>query len=270
MTDWGASRVLVTGAAKGMGRGLSRRVLAAGGHVVAWDMDAEALATLHDDAAAQPGTVETATVDVTDRARVEQAALEVGPVDILVNNAGIVRGGFLSEADPRDLELVMNVNTMSLFWVTRALLPGMVERDSGHIVTIASAAGLVPLRSAVSYTTSKHAAVGFHDSLRQELRTQAPGVRMTLVTPFFVNTGMFTGTKSRFDFLLPIVEPDDAVDRIWAAVAKDRNRVIMPATAAAAYALRILPTRVADVVLDQLGISGSMDEFQGHGSKANT
>jgi NAD(P)-dependent dehydrogenase (short-subunit alcohol dehydrogenase family) len=64
-------------------------------------------------------------------------------------------------------------------------------------VTIASSAGLVPLRSAVSYTTSKHAAVGFHDSVRQELRTQAPGVLMTLVTPFFVNTGMFTGTKSR-------------------------------------------------------------------------
>jgi all-trans-retinol dehydrogenase (NAD+) len=164
----------------------------------------------------------------------------------------------------------MKVNTMSLFWVTRALLPGMVERNSGHIVTIASAAGLVPLRSAVSYTTSKHAAVGFHDSLRQELRTQAPGVRMTLVTPFFVNTGMFTGTKSRFDFLLPIVEQDDAVDRIWSAVVKDRNRVIMPATAAAAYALRILPTRVADVLLDQLGISSSMDEFQGPGTKANT
>ena len=270
MTEWGASRVLVTGAAKGMGRELSRRVLAAGGHVIAWDMDAEALASLHDDAAALPGTVETAVVDVTDRERVEQAALEVGPVDILVNNAGIVRGGFLTEAQPRDIELVMNVNTMSLFWVTRAFLPAMVERNSGHIVTIASSAGLVPLRSAVSYTTSKHAAVGFHDSLRQELRTQAPGVRMTLVTPFFVNTGMFTGTKSRFDFLLPIVEPDDAVDRIWAAVAKDRNRVIMPATAAAAYALRILPTRVADVLLDQLGISSSMDEFQGHETKANT
>ena len=140
-------------------------------------------------------------------------APEVGPVDILVNNAGIVRGGFLTEAQPRDIELVMNVNTMSLFWVTRAFLPAMVERNSGHIVTIASSAGLVPLRSAESYTTSKHAAVGFHDSVRQELRTQAPGVRMTLVTPFFVNTGMFHGTKSRFDFLLPIVEPEGGVER---------------------------------------------------------
>jgi short-subunit dehydrogenase len=90
------------------------------------------------------------------------------------------------------------------------------------------------------------------------------------VTPFFVNTGMFTGTTSRFGFLLPIVEPDDAVDRIWAAVARNRNRVIMPTTAAAAYAFRLLPTRVADVLLDQLGISKSMDEFQGHGTTANT
>jgi NAD(P)-dependent dehydrogenase (short-subunit alcohol dehydrogenase family) len=91
-------------------------------------------------------------------------------------------------------------------------------------VTIASSAGLVPLRSAVSYTTSKHAAVGFHDSVRQELRTQAPGVRMTLVTPFFVNTGMFTGTESRL-----AVWPDNRQESpnrtvanscasIWAAV----------------------------------------------------
>jgi all-trans-retinol dehydrogenase (NAD+) len=231
-------------------------------------MDAEGLASLHDEAAAHPGTVETAIVDVTDRERVAQAALETGPIDILVNNAGIVRGGFLTEAQPHELQLVMDVNAMSLFWVTGAFLPAMVQRNGGHIVTIASSAGLVPLRSAVSYTASKHAAVGFHDSLRQELRTQAPGVRMTLVTPFFVNTGMFTGTKSRFDFLLPIVEQDDAVDRIWSAVAKNRNRVIMPATAAAAYALRLLPTRVADVLLDQLGISNSMDGFQGHVDKA--
>jgi all-trans-retinol dehydrogenase (NAD+) len=266
MTDWGASRVLVTGAGMGMGREISRRVLAAGGHLVAWDMNADALATLADEAAGQPGTVHTATVNVTDRAAVDRAAAEAGDIDILVNNAGIVRGGSFLEATPAEIELVMNVNALSLFWVTRAFLPSMIQRNSGHLVTTASAAGLVPLRGAVSYTASKHAAVGFHDALRQELRTEAPGIRMTLVTPFFINTGMFHGTKSRFDFLLPIVEPDVAVDKIWAAVAHNHHRVIMPRTASAAHALRILPTRVGDVMLDRLGISNSMDEFQGRGA----
>ena len=175
-----------------MGREICRRALAAGGDVIAWDMDGAALAALVAQLSSSPGTLRTAVVDVTDRDRVAQAAAEVGPVDILVNNAGIVAGQRFVDEAPEVVERVMGVNALSLFWTTHAFLPAMIERDSGHLVTLASAAGLVPLRGAVSYTASKHAAVGFHDALRQELRVEAPHVRTTLVTPFFVNTGMYT------------------------------------------------------------------------------
>ena len=76
---------------------------------------------------------------------------------------------------------------------------------------LASAAGLVPLARGVAYTASKHAAVGFHEALRQELRQSCPAVQSTLVTPFFVNTGMFAGASTRFPWLLPMVEPAASV-----------------------------------------------------------
>ena len=198
MTDWASSRALITGAGKGMGRLMCQRVLAAGGDVVAWDIDEAGLAGLAAESASAPGRLQTAVVDVTDREQVGQAAADAGPVDILVNNAGIVTGQFFLEESPEHVERVMGVNAMSLFWTTRAFLPEMIARNTGHIVTVASAAGLVPLRRGVSYSASKHAAVGFHDSLRQELRKDAPNVGTTLVTPFYVNTGMFEGARGRF------------------------------------------------------------------------
>jgi all-trans-retinol dehydrogenase (NAD+) len=244
---------------------MCRRALAAGGDVVAWDLDEAALGALAEEQRSARGTLQTAVVNVMDREQVDRAALEAGAIDILVNNAGIVSGQRLLEESVAGVERVMGVNALSLFWTTRAFLPAMIARDSGHIVTMASAAGLVPLKGGVSYTASKHAAVGFHDALRQELRDEAPHVHTTLVTPFYVNTGMFAGSKSRFDFLLPVVEVDDAVTRIMNAVSKDRDRVIMPGTAALSYLYRAFPTRVSDFFLDHLGISNSMDHFSGPG-----
>ncbi len=268
MTDWASSRSLITGAGKGMGRLMCQRVLSAGGDVVAWDIDEASLTALAGEMASAPGTLRIAAVNVMDREQVQEAARSTGPVDILVNNAGIVTGQYFLEESPENVERVMGVNAMSLFWTTRAFLPEMIARNSGHIVTVASAAGLVPLRRGVSYSASKHAAVGFHDSLRQELRRDAPNIGTTLVTPFYVNTGMFEGARGRFQFLMPVVEPDLAVTRIMRAVSRNRHRVIMPRTAAAAYLLRAAPTRVGDFAMDQLGITDSMEGFSGPGVHA--
>jgi len=268
MTDWATSKSLITGAGKGMGRLLTQRVLALGGSVVAWDVDERALAELATNAGALSGRLQTAVVNVMDRDAVNAAAEEAGPIDILVNNAGIVTGQFFLEETPEHVERVMGVNAMALFWTTRAFLPNMIAANRGHIVTVASAAGLVPLRRGVSYSASKHAAVGFHDSLRQELRKDAPNVGTTLVTPFYVNTGMFEGAHGKYQFLMPIVEADVAVTRIMLAVARNRHRVIMPRTAAAAYLLRTVPTRMGDFFMDQLGITDSMSDFSGPGASS--
>jgi all-trans-retinol dehydrogenase (NAD+) len=269
MTSWASSTSLITGAGNGMGRGLVRNALDRGGRVVAWDVDGAALADL----AGEAGTdrLRTAVVDVTDREAVDAAAVSTladGPVDILVNNAGVVCGRMLTEIDPETIERVLRVNTLALFWTSKAFLPAMIARNAGHVVTVASAAGLVPLRRAVAYTASKHAAVGFHDAVRQELRVQAPGVRTTLITPFFVDTGMFHGVRSKLGPVLPIVEEGRAVRAIAGAVERDRKRLIMPSTASLAYLSRLFPVAMSDTLLDWLGISASMDGFVGRPAPA--
>ena len=270
MTDWSTSTSLITGAGRGMGRGLCLTALAAGGDVVAWDLDADALTELGAAAEGLPGNLRVRTVDVTDRAEVLEAAMSEGGIDILVNNAGVTGKERLVDEDPRVIERVMAVNAMALFWTTQAFLPHMIESNRGHIVTLASAAGMVPLSQAVAYTASKHAAVGFHEALRQEMRGTASGINFTLVTPFYVNTGMFAGANTRFPSLLPIVDEADAVAAITSAVAHNRTRLTMPGIARASYLYRLLPTVVSDFLLDQLGINGSMTNFRGRSVASTT
>ncbi|MFM2437970.1 MAG: hypothetical protein RLZ55_787 [Actinomycetota bacterium] len=267
MTDWGRSTALITGAGQGMGRGLALSALARGGDVVAWDVNASLLEALAADGSGLPGSLRTECVDVSDRDLVNSAARQAGAIDILVNNAGITSHDHLLHEDPAAIERVMGVNSLALFWTTQALLDQFVDRDSGHIVTVASAAGFVPLAGAVAYTASKHAAVGFHRALRQELRAAAPHVQTTLVAPFFVGTGMFDGVGSRFPWLLPIVDESDAVNHIVTAVERDRTNVTMPPMAKLASLFGVLPTGVADVLLDQLGINASMSTFRGRADR---
>src|ERR1051326_8480155 len=127
----------------------------------------------------------------------------------------------------RSIERTFAVNTLALFWTTRAFLPAMLERDRGHVVTIASAAGLVGTSRLVDYCASKHAAVGFDESLRLELRRLGSPVKTTVVCPFYISGGMFAGVRPRFPLLLPILTPEYAVDRIVDAIRRDRPRLVM-------------------------------------------
>jgi all-trans-retinol dehydrogenase (NAD+) len=269
MTQWANATALVTGAARGMGRRLALEAVARGADVVAWDVDELGLAELRDLADEQrPGAVRTAVVDVTDEEAVRvagEAALARGPVDILVNNAGVVSGADLLDLTPAQVRRTFGVNVLSLFWTSRVFLPPMVERNAGHVVTIASAAGLTGARRLVDYSASKHAAVGFDESLRNELRTVAPGVRTTVVCPFYVNTGMFDGVSTRIPWLLPILEPDDVVARVVRAIERDEQRVFLPGRTRLMYLLHLLPTGLGDAVLDLVGANRGMDEFVGHG-----
>jgi all-trans-retinol dehydrogenase (NAD+) len=267
MTSLRGSTLLVTGAASGLGAGLALAAAEAGARVVGWDRDADRLTSVFDEVRRlSPGSAGYA-VDVTDREAVAATALqvraEVGPVDILINNAGVISGKLLSELTDEAIERTFAVNTLGLFWCTKAFLPGMIERRRGHVVTLASAAGMVGVVRQTDYSASKHAAVGFAESLRYELRRYAPQVQTTLVCPFYINTGMFDGAKSRLPWLLPILDETKVVAKILRAVERDRRQLVMPATVGLLPALRVLPVPVFDRVMDLLGINVSMDEFVG-------
>jgi all-trans-retinol dehydrogenase (NAD+) len=267
MTSLRGATVLVTGAASGLGAGLAFAAAERGARIVGWDRDEERLRGVIDEVCRiSPGS-EGYGVDVTDRAAVSATARrvlsEVGPVDVLVNNAGVISGKLLSELTDEAIERTLGVNTLALFWCTRAFLPAMIERRRGHVVTLASAAGLVGVVRQTDYSASKHAAVGFAESLRYELRRYAPEVRSTLVCPFYINTGMFDGAKSRVRWLLPILDEPKVVAKIIRAVERDRRQLLMPPAVALLPALRALPVPVFDRVMDLLGVNVGMDEFVG-------
>lgn len=267
MSQIRGATVLITGAASGIGRLLALRMADLGAQVVLWDLNGEA----QDAVAAEirrRGRLDplAAVVDVGDPEAVRRAAAGAGPVDILVNNAGVISGRVLTELTDAQIQKTFAVNTLALFWTTRAFLPGMIQRGRGHIVTIASAAGLVGAHRLTDYTASKHAAVGFDDALRAELRRLAPVVRTTVACPFYVDTGMFAGAKTRVPWLLPILKEADVVERVVRAIERDCRRVLMPRIVHILPVLRVLPVRWFDRVLDLFGINTSMDGFTGRQS----
>ena len=143
MTSFAAKNVVITGAASGIGRLLAKRLAERAAHVILWDIDDAGLKSIAAGLREDGGRVSSYRCDVSDRRAVYDTARRVmaksGPVDVLINNAGVVSGGFLHQATDDEIERTLNVNTLALFWTTRAFLPGMMERNTGHIVTIASA-----------------------------------------------------------------------------------------------------------------------------------
>jgi all-trans-retinol dehydrogenase (NAD+) len=268
MTALPGKTVLVTGAAGGIGRRMALKAARQGATVVAWDIDGGRLDVLVkeiDDVA--PGRGHSYVVDVTDADLVTEMAKkvesEVGPVDVLILNAGVINGKLIEDLTDAEIRKTFDVNVLGLYWATRAFLPSMKQRRSGHIVTIASAAGLLGVVRQVDYSATKHAAVGFAESLRVELHRYAPDLRTTLVCPYYINTGMFDGVKSKVGWLLPILEEQDVADKVISAIERDKYELFMPWSVATLPFLRGLPVRLFDRAMDILGVHASMDEFHG-------
>ncbi|HLM64944.1 MAG TPA: SDR family oxidoreductase [Acidimicrobiales bacterium] len=265
MTRLAGSTMLVTGAAHGLGRQLAVQASRRGCRIVAWDLDGPAL----DDLAAELGSALLArsVVDVTDIGSVAAGVTEVpggaDVVDIVVNNAGVVSGARLVELQPQQIERTFAVNALALYWVTKAFLPSMLRLRRGHVVTMASAAGLVGVARQTDYSASKHAAVGFMESLRAELRRDGAAISTTTVCPFYIDTGMFEGARSKVPWLLPILHEPDVAARILRAVERDREMLRLPLVVGSLAVGRILPTRLFDRLMDVLGVNESMDEFVG-------
>ena len=271
MTVLAGKNVLITGAANGIGRLLAQKIAAENAHVILWDIDGQALRDLSKQIKDEGYRSSSYRCDVGDReavyARAERVLEQCGSVDVLINNAGIVTGKPLLATSDEEIERTFRINTLALFWTTRAFLPAMVGRNTGHIVTIASAGGLVGAPRLTDYSASKFAAVGFDEALRMEMQHLGYRIRTTVVCPFYIDTGMFAGVKTRFSWLLPILKPDYAANRIVKAIKDNRKRLIMPRFVGMTPPLRMLPASWFDAVVGFFGVSRSMDEFVGREGK---
>jgi all-trans-retinol dehydrogenase (NAD+) len=274
MSEIVGKNVVITGGAHGIGRQIAVKMARLGGRIVVYDVAVEALQAIVDEIVAAGGEAYGYVCDVSNRREVYRIADEVkarvGPVDILVNNAGIISGRRLLEIPDERIEAVFGVNVLALYWVTKAFLLEMIERNSGHIITMASAAGLLGVDRQTDYAASKHAAIGFAESLRAELkRAGRTGIKTTIVEPFYVDTGMVKGVESRFPRLLPILEQEEVAARVVRAVMKNQQEVRIPSMLKLVPVLRILPVSLFDRLAGFLGVHESMDCFVGHSEAGN-
>jgi all-trans-retinol dehydrogenase (NAD+) len=239
-----------------------------GGNLVIWDVNPTGLGSVLDELQEiGRGTARGDQCDVSQRDEVYRTAAtvqqEVGPIHVLINNAGVVSGKPFSELTDAEIERTIGINTMALFWTSKAFLPAMIEADEGHLVTIASAAGTIGVSGLADYCASKWAAVGFDESLRVELKRSGSRVKTTVVCPYFIDTGMFDGVKTRFPLLLPILDETYVARKVVKAIKRNQCRLVMPRSVYLVPLLRFLPTNVADTLAGWLGINVAMDSFHG-------
>ena len=172
----------ITAAGQGMGRAAAVAFAAEGAKVWATDRDAALLESL-----AGVERVAVRTLDVTDSAAVERVAKEVGDIDVLFNCAGFVHQGTIMETSERDWDFSFDLNVKSMYRLVRAFLPGMLARQRGSIINMASVASSVRgLPNRLAYGTSKAAVIGFTKAIAADYVKQ--GIRCNCVCPGTVDT----------------------------------------------------------------------------------
>ncbi|EDV19359.1 Epidermal retinol dehydrogenase 2 [Trichoplax sp. H2] len=264
--------VLITGAANGIGKIVAKKFADLNATLVLWDIDKKANENVAREIEVMGKRAYAYTVDVTQKESVYKVAnrvkMEVGDVNILINNAGIVSGKKLLDCDDDMIIRTMEVNMISHFWTVKAFLPAMLENNEGHIVTIASAAGLLGVSQLVDYSASKHGAIGFDESLRHELTDMHSGINTTVVCPYYTDTGLFYGCKSRFPKILPILEPEYVASCIVDAILQNQHILFVPKILSIFIFLKtILPTSAFIVLGKFFGGFTFMDNFQGRAKK---
>ena len=187
---------LVTGANRGIGAAIARALSAAGARVSLLVRDAargEAVG------GSLPGPYTVVVADVTDREALigacAAAANALGPIDILVNNAGTAESAPLLKSDAALFERMIAMHLMAPVYASQAVLPSMLERGAGHIVNVASVAGLMGAPYVTAYTSAKHAMIGLTRSLALEVGPR--GVSVNAVCPAYTDTDLVTGAVER-------------------------------------------------------------------------
>lgn len=261
------ANVLITGGASGIGRIMGRMALEKGAAaLIIWDINPQNISDTVKEMS-KLGRVRGYIVDVSKNELVTEAynkvVNECGQVDILINCAGIVTSNkTFDKMSSDEIVRTMNINTLAPMFVAQAMLPDMIRRDRGHICTIASAGGMLSNPKMSVYAASKWGAIGWSDSVRIELQEMKSNVHFTTVAPYYINTGMFDGVKSR---IIPILKPEYVAKRVIRAIERNSSfRGIPFGFHFIRFWQAVLPTRVFDWFFGKVfGIYHAMDDFTG-------
>jgi short-subunit dehydrogenase len=217
--------VVVTGASQGIGRSIALAFAGEGARVALAARSEDRLESVAAACRSRGGEALVVPTDVTDDAAVEglREAVDTdwGAPDVLVNNAGAFTPAPIADTDPDAFREQVDLNLTAAFVVTKAFLPAMVERGSGHLVYMGSVASLQGYPKSVGYCAAKHGLLGLARTVREE--TKSDGVRVTTVLPGATRTPSWDGTDlpdERF------MDPDDVARAVVNATRLSRRSVV--------------------------------------------
>jgi short-subunit dehydrogenase len=234
MVELNGANALVTGAAGGLGRYISRALAAQGANLVLSDLPGEALESRRAEVAGFGTTVEAVAADLTKqkerRGLIPSAEETLGPIDVLVNNAGLEFVGPYAKAPLTEIDQITKVNLLAPLELTRIALPGMLERRRGHVVNIASLAGKAPAAFFHTYNATKYGLVGFTHSLHHEL-TDEP-VSASVICPGFIEReGMYGRVQKQMEEMggtpLGSCPPEKVGQAVVRAIREDRIEILV-------------------------------------------
>ncbi|KAB0793935.1 hypothetical protein PPYR_13555 [Photinus pyralis] len=226
--------VLITGAAQGIGREMALLYASEGATVVCVDIQEESnRKTTRMISDLGYGKAHAYTCDVSDYAKVmdmcQDVERTVGNVTILVNNAGIAFVNRLCAMSKEEIERNICVNTLSHFWMIKAILPSMLKNNYGHIVALGSISSFGGVPLLIPYSVSKYAIQGLMDSLRKELALYGNcQIKTTLVHPFFIDTEMVNRANVNYPSFLPKANKKYAATSIVNAQRSEMVEVTIP------------------------------------------
>ena len=227
MTKLKNKTILITGGSSGIGKIMSRLSLERNAKVIIWDINTQNIDnTLQE---LNPlGNITAYIVDVSDIQQIESTAQQLkkkhSNIDILINNAGIVVGKYFHEHSKSEINRTININSTAPMHICNQFLGSMMKNNSGHICNIASSASLVANPKMSVYAASKWAIFGWSDSLRLEMKELKKNIKVTTILPYYINTGMFDGVKSR----IPILNDEYAALTIIKAIEKNKKIITIP------------------------------------------
>ncbi len=224
-------KALVTGAGKGIGKAIALALAAEGVDVALLGRNTANLEEVAAQVKAQGVQAAVVSADISDRTSVEMAIDQVqsnfGSIDILINNSGIAAFGKFLELEPETWENIIQVNLMGVYYATRAVLPGMIERQAGDIINISSTAGQRGAAATSAYSASKFAVLGLTESLMQEVRKH--NIRVTALTPSTIATDMAIELKLTDGNPEKVMQAEDLAELVIAHLKLNRRTFVKEA-----------------------------------------
>lgn len=242
--------VAITGGARGIGLATATALQALGAKIAIGDIDEVTVK----ESGTSRGFEMFGKLDVTDPASFESFLDEVertvGPIDVLINNAGIMPTGRLVDEPDQITRRILDINVYGVIVGSKLALARMLPRKRGHVINIASLAGETHIPGLATYNASKHAVLGFTDTLREEYR--GTGLQISSVLPTLTRTELGSGVTA--PKLLRPAEPEEIADAIVTLIAAPKSKVRVTTVAGVVSQLvNLLPESVADGLARALG-----------------